>query len=763
MKKTGMFIVAALLLVQFATAAEWIAGAYRPPAEDDYNGFFADAPASVLCRRFSVPADAKGVGLKLAVAGLCDIYVNGVRITATPLSAWTDYDVRILEDSYDLTPHVKAGRENEIRFEIGNGWYNPLPWKMWGNLNLRKHLAVGTPCVKGAIEIKRDNGSVDVLPTGSDWLAADGSMVFNSIYRGEKRDFRRDVSRWCSASIVDGPKGTVLPRGDFPHIAIVERLKPQSVTRQVDGRTLVDFGVNIAGTIRLVIRNAVDGRHIVCRYGESLWSDGTLNPMSAVCGNMKNPSIAPHGIAEQVDECVCRAAEELVFEPRFTFHAFRYVEIAGLEGDLAPADVEAYAWSADIRQRGSFVCSNERMNKLHEICLRTFRNNLQSVQSDCPGREKFAYGGDIAATAESLCLNYDMSAFYRKTVRDFLDAASPDGWFTECAPFNGIHGGAPAGSSNRAGPIGWTVAVPILLDTLVRHYGDMEIVREAYPSLKRYVELLQGVWPSGLADNCLGDWLAITPPLKTISGTAHYRQFVSLTAGLARRIGEKSDAARFDSLAAKIAESFRAKHVTALGVYWPGCISAQAFGLYHSGLLAPEQKRSAYRTLKEELAAMGYFNTSGLFGTQYLLEVLSANGDMDIAGKVVLNDRSPGWMRMIDLGATTLWENWYGTSGAHSLDHPMFGSVEQWFYRHVLGIQVEESAVGCDKVRIDPKPCSGIDWAKGWLDTPHGRISVSWKLVDSKPMIEYSLPKGVSVTENATLGKSGVTPFGKTR
>ena len=743
MKKTGMFIGAALLLVQFATAAEWIAGAYRPPAEDDYNGFFADAPASVLSRRFSVPADAKGVGLKLAVAGLCDIYVNGVRITATPLSAWTDYSVRILEDSYDLTPYVRMGLENEIRLELGNGWYNPLPWKMWGNLNLRKHLAVGTPCVKGAIEIRRNNGSVDVLPTGSDWLAADGSMVFNSIYRGEKRDFRRNVTRWNAARVVDGPKGTIQPRGDFPHIAIVERLKPRSVTRQGDGRTLVDFGVNIAGTIRLVIRNAVDGRHIVCRYGESLWSDGTLNPMSAVCGNMKNPSIAPHGIAEQVDECVCRAAEELVFEPRFTFHAFRYVEIAGLEGDLAPADVEAYAWSADIRQRGSFVCSNERLNRLHEICLRTFRNNLQSVQSDCPGREKFAYGGDIAATAESLCLNYDMSAFYRKTVRDFLDAAKPDGWFTECAPFNGIHGCSPTGASDRAGPIGWAVAVPILLDALVRYDGDTSIVREAFPALKRYLAHLERVWPDGLADRCLGDWLAIVQVQQPISATAHYYQFASLSAKLARRIGATGDADRFDAQAAKIAKSFRKKFVCSDGVYWAGCPGAQAFGLYHEGLLEPMQFKAALRTLKEELVAIGYANTCGLFGTQYQLEVLSSNGAMDFAGRMVLNDRAAGWMGMLNRGATTLWENWYGTSGSNSLNHPMFGSVEQWFYRHLLGIQVCKDAVGCDKVRIDPKPCSGVTWAKGQLDTPKGRISVSWHLDDNGKMIKtISLPYG---------------------
>ena len=745
MKKIGMFIGATLLFVQFATADVWIAGAYQPPAEDDYNGFFSDAPASVLSRRFSVTDDTKGVGLKLAVAGLCDIYVNGVRITATPLSAWTDYAARILEDSYDLMPYVKAGRENEIRLEIGNGWYNPLPWKMWGNLNLRKHLAVGTPCVKGAIEIKRKDGTVDVLPTCSDWLAADGSMVFNSIYRGEKRDFRHNVTRWNAARVVDGPKGTIQPRGDFPHIAIVERLKPQSVKWQGDGRTLVDFGVNIAGTIRLVLRNTADGQRVVCRYGESLWSDGTLNPMSAVCGNMKDPSIAPHGIAEQRDECVCRAAAEYVFEPRFTFHSFRYAEISGLRNELSCDDVEACVWSSDVKTRGAFVCSNDKLNKLHEVCLRTFRNNLHSVQSDCPGREKFGYGADIAVTAESYFLNYDMAAFYRKTVRDFLDAAQPDGWFTECAPFNGIHGGAPTGASDRAGPIGWAVAVPVLLDALVRYDGDLSVVKEAFPALKRYIAHLERVWPDGLADRCLGDWLAIVQMQPQISATAHYYQFAALSAKLARRIGATDDADAFDVLAAKIAKTFRKKFVRADGVYWTGCPGAQAYGLYHKGLLEPVQFKTVLRTIKEELLAIGCANTCGLFGTQYQLEALSSNGAMDIAGRMVLNDKAAGWMNMLNRGATTLWENWYGTSGSNSLNHPMFGSVEQWFYRHLLGIQVCSDAVGCDKVRIDPKPCPGVDWAKGYLDTPKGRISVSWHIDGNGRMVKAaSIPEGCS-------------------
>ena len=745
MKKYIISALVAFPVLRLTFAAEWIAGSYHPPAEEDFNAFFADAPAPVLSRQFTVPVDVRRVELKLAVAGLCDVYVNGRRLSATPLSAWTDYGSRILEDTYDLTAYVLRGAANEVRLEIGNGWYNPLPWKMWGNLNLRDHLAVGTPCVKGRLEIEQGDGVRKSIPTDDSWLAADGSMVFNNIYMGEKRDFRRKALAWSGARVVDGPKGVVVPRGDFPRVIIVERLKPQSVKRQGDGRILVDFGVNIAGTIRLVLRNTADGQHVACRYGESLWSDGTLNPMSAVCGNIKDPSLSPHGIAEQRDECLCRASVESVFEPRFTFHAFRYVEIDGLKEMLSSDDIEACTWSADIKARGSFRCSNARLNRLHEICLRTFRNNLQSVQSDCPGREKFSYGGDIAATAESLFLNYDMAAFYRKTVRDFLDAARPDGWFTECAPFNGIHGGSPKGASVRAGPIGWAVAVPILLDALVRHDGDMEIVREAYPALRRYLELLEGVWPDGLADKCLGDWLAIIKPLDPISGSAHYHQFAALTAKLARRLGETRDAEKFDALAAKTAERFRGKYVNSHGVYWPGCVSAQAYGLYHRGLLTPVQRTAAYRTLKEELLATGCANTAGLFGTQYLLEVLSEGGDMALAGRVVLNDRAPGWMRMLELGATTLWESWHGTSGSLSLDHPMLGSVEQWFYRHVLGIQISSDAVGCDKVRIVPKPCSGIDWAEGWLDTSFGRISVSWQCVNGKTALKYSVPDGIKV------------------
>lgn len=748
MRKTGISALLALSAFRLVLAAEWIAGAYSPPAEDDYDGFFADAPATVLGRRFPVPSDAKGVALKLAVAGMCDVHVNGVRITPVPLSAWTDYAVRILEDSYDLTPYVQKGGENEIRLEIGNGWYNPLPWKMWGNLNLRKHLAVGVPCVRGSVEIVRSDGAVDVLPTDSNWMAAEGSMVFNSIYRGEKRDFRRDVSRWSAARIVEGPKGEVLPRGDFPHIAIVERLKPKSVVRQGDGRLLVDFGVNIAGNIRLVLRDTVEGQHVICRYGESLWGDGTLNPMSAVCGNIKDSSLSPHGIAEQRDECVCRAAAKAVFEPRFAFHAFRYAEISGLPYEVPCDDVEACVWSSDVKARGAFRCSNDKLNKLHEVCLRTFRNNLHSVQSDCPGREKFGYGADIAVTAESYFLNYDMASFYRKTVRDFLDAAKPDGWFTECAPFNGIHGGAPSGASERAGPIGWAVAVPVLLDAIVRYDGDMSIVKESFPALKRYVANLERAWPEGVADRCLGDWQAIVPVQPHISATAHYYQFVALSAKLARRIDATAEADALDSLASKVAQAFRKSFVRDYGVYWAGCPGAQAYGLYHEGLLNPAQSKASLRTLKEELLAIGYANTCGLFGTQYLLEVLGSNGAMDLAGKIVLNGRSAGWMSMLERGATTLWENWYGTSGSHSLDHPMFGSVEQWFYRHLLGIQVCGDAVGCDKVRVDPKPCPGVSWAEGYLDTPKGRISVSWHLDgDGRLVKSVDIPEGCVVAD----------------
>jgi len=533
------------------------------------------------------------------------------------------------------------------------------------------------------------------------------------------------------------------------------------VTAVSNGVWLVDMGVNRTGTLRARLRGVPKGAKVSLRQGEWVWPDGTVNVMTAVAGQIKNPKKGPlFAVAEQRDSVISDGSPDFVFEPRFTFHVFRYVQVEGPVSALKPEDFEMCAWSADVKERSSFVCSNEKLNRLHEACRRTFRSNLQGVQSDCPGREKFGYGGDIACTLDAFWSNYDMTAFYRKTLQDFLDEAGDDGLFTETAPFVGIAsnsaypvakqqaGTLVAGKGTRAAPIGWAVGVPVIVDSLVRYAGDVDSVRRAYPALVRYIEIIRKRYPDNDLPACLGDWIAVEPEKadSRLTGLAHWHQFVALTAKFARLLGKADDAARFDMLAAEIAAKFRSCYVQADGVIGSGRQGEQLFALYH-GLVSGDVAARAYDVLKADIRKRGDSHTTGMFATKYLFEYLPLHGDADLAARVATHEGFPGWFAMLDAGATTLWEHWSEEQciDVHSNCHPMFGSVDEWMIRHVLGISVCADAIGCDKVRIAPQPLPGITSASGWFDTPKGRISVSWKVTDGRLEVQKDVPDGVTV------------------
>ena len=744
-------------------AAEWIAGAYVPPAETDTAAFFAPARNDVVECAFRTRdvAVARAVW-HVAAPGMRDLFVNGERVSPTALPPFTPYRKRVLEESFDVTAHVRKG-ENTLRVELGNGWYNPLPLKMWYVYNLRDHLAVGTPCVKATLEIAYTDGRRETVATDGSWRARQGRIVHNSIYLGVVEDRRLAMDAGGQARVVKGPPGKVVAAGAFPKTVVYGRWTAQRVTQLSNDVWLVDMGVNAAGTLRARLRGVPRGGKVRLRQGERVWPDGTVNVMTAVAGQIKDPKRGPlFAIAEQRDSVIGDGSPEFTFEPRFTFHVFRYVQVEGPCAAPRPEDFEMCAWSADVKERAHFTCSNEKLNRLHEVCRRTFRANLQSVQSDCPGREKFGYGGDIACTADAFWLNYDMAEFYRKTLRDFLDEAEDDGLFTETAPFVGIASKSvyPAArqtpnamiaqGGTRAGSIGWAVCVPILVDSLVRYDGDLDSARLAYPALVRYIDLVAKRYPSNDLPECLGDHVAVAGEKHywKLTSLAHWHQFVTLTAKIARLLGKTDDAARLRELAGRIAAKFRADYVHDGGKVGSGLQGEQLFALYH-GLLAPKDVPAAYALLKKDLHAQGDALTTGIFGTKYLLEYLPLHGDAALAARVAMHEGFPGWFNMLDCGATTLWQQWSAEKcqSVSSNCHPMFGSVDEWLIRHVLGISVCDDAVGCDKVRIAPQPVPGVTSASGWLDTPKGRISVSWKLVDGKIEVTSDAPEGITIRQ----------------
>ena len=737
-------------------AAEWIAGSYAPPAETRVAAFFEDAPNDVVERRFLVrDAEVAAATWRIAAPGMRDLFVNGVRVSETALPHWTPYGKRILEESFDVTASVRRGAENVLRVELGNGWYNPLPLKFWYAVNLREALAVGTPCVRGELEIAYRDGTRDAVVTDASWRAAEGRTLRNSIYLGEKTDLRRPLAFDRPARAVKGPRGRVLPAEKMPKTVVYDRWKAKRVRQVAKGVWVVDMGVNFAGTFRVRLRNVRDGQTVRFRKGERIYGDGSVNVMTAVAGQVKKPERGPlFGVAEECDTVICRAADELDFEPRFAFHVFRYIQVEGLGAAPRAEDFEALAWSADVEDRSFFTCSNEKLNRLHEVCRRTFRSNLQSVQSDCPGREKFGYGGDIACTADAFWCNYDMQAFYRKVVRDFVDEAADDGILTETAPYVGLasNGVFPRDAKTGRGgaSMGWAVGLPVLLDGLVRYAGDVDIVREAYPTLVRYIGLVRARYPQNDIPECLGDWIPVHEEEKAnvrLTALLHWRQFVRLTAKFARLLDRSDEAADLERLAEEIAAKCR-RDFARKGVVAQGSQGDQLFALYH-GVLDEDDVPLARRRLTDDIRRRSDSLTTGIFATRYLLEYLSASGEADLVGKVVTHEGFPGWLHMLDCGATTLWEHWSEEQcrDVHSNCHPMFGSVDEWLIRHVLGIAVCEDAVGCNRVHIAPKAVAGVTSASGWFETPHGRITVSWNLVNGKVVVDSRVPAGVTVVK----------------
>ncbi len=729
------------------SGSAWIGDGKPVPARDE--DFYGDDPAPQFRRAFVVERGLKSAQLRIVGLGLCEAQVNGRPLADNAFAPlWTPYANRVLFDTHDVTDLLRRGT-NVLAVTLGNGWYNPLPLRMWGRRNLRDALATGRPCLRAKLELRYADGAVRTVATDASWKVTEGPVLRNNLYLGEIYDARRetpgwptagfDDSAWRTASPVAGPAGELLPR-NAPPIAVREAWRAASVAGPKPGVWVVDLGLNFAGIARFRLGRGPAGRAVTFRYGELLNPDGTVNGLTAVCGQIKAEGRGGPGapaVAEQRDAYVRRGGGDERYAPRFAWHGFRYVQIEGLEHAPRPSDVEAVALASALPDAVAFECSDTRLNELHRVCRRTFLSNVFGVQSDCPAREKFGYGGDIAATAEAFLLNFDMRGFYAKTLQDFADEAAGDGWFTETAPFVGI---ADRGFGGRSGPIGWTVAVPILMRELHRYGGDRGVVARHYDACARYVAQVRAKCPDLVVPHCIGDHEALEKAPGPLTATAHFHQWARLMAEMAAILGKAEDAGAYARLADDIAAAFRARFVTA-GRVGQGRQGEQAFGLYHR--LVPDADRpAALEILRKDIEAKGGALSTGIFGTKYLLEVLSTEGLGDLAGALVARREFPGWGHMLDGGATTLWETWKASDNVFSQNHPMFGSVDEWLIKHVLGIAPADDAVGFDRIVIRPQPVAGVTWARGRYDSPRGPVAVDWRVSKGRMRLSVSIPPG---------------------
>lgn len=708
--------------------AKWIGDGKSIPADE--KDFYKEDPMPVFQNVFQANKKIATARLYITGLGYYEAYLNGKKVGDHVLDpGWTKYDKQIDYSVYDVTSLVKQGK-NVAGIMLGNGWYGALPMRMWGRFNLRDALTVGRPCVKAQIRVSYTDGSTETIITDQNWKMADGPVVRNSVYRGEEYDARAIPKGWLSAATnnwqqakeVAAATGKLKAQLQAP-IRVTKILKPVAVNETAPGVFVFDMGQNFAGVARIKVKGKA-GTTIVLRYGEDKLKDGGVNVMTSVTGQIKNNNGGPGApkVAWQEDRYILSGNGIETWQPRFTFHGFRYVEVTGWPGKPTLNDIEGLRMNTDVETVGSFSSSNTMLNKVNEITDWTFLSNIFSVQSDCPAREKFGYGGDIVATAEAYLYRYNMANFYRKAIQDFENDQRPRGGITETAPYVGIADRSPG---DQSGPIGWQLAFPLLIQHLYDFYGEKRVIAEHYDAVVKQVNFLRETAKDNLHYQDISDHEALDTKPEAFSASVFYMHHVQLLARFAAVLDKKEDAQTYENLANQIKGSITAQYmVPGSGRFDNATQSAQIFALYYQ--LAPQKEKPLVldQLLKEFERHKGHVST-GIFATKMLFDVLRQMDQNDAAYKVANQKGFPGWAHMVDNGATTLWETWAYSDNVYSQNHPMFGSISEWFYRSLLGINA--AAPGFEKIIINPQPAGDLTSASGSYNSIRGKIESSWK------------------------------------
>jgi len=732
--------------------ATWVTDSKAPVSDDSL--LFQDNPAPLFRKELQIGTDIRRAVLYISGIGYYKASLNGDQIGNHFLDpGWTDYRKTIPYNTYDVTKMLKKGR-NCLGVELGNGWYNPLPLRMWGSLSMRKFLSTGTPRLIARLEIEYTDGRRQVEVSDGSWKVMDGPLRRNNNYIGSTYDDNYAIPGWDVAGFDDkawrkvseaSSPGGVLVSQEHPPIRWTGPLmRPAEVRPLVPGKYLVDMGRNFGGIVRLVATGK-KGTRIRLRYGELLNPDGSLNVMTSVAGQIKRGGMGGPGappVAWQEDNLIL-SDRKVVFEPAFTFHGFRYVEIEGYPGTLTKDMIIGIPLSSQVRSVGSFHCDDSLFSQIQQVSTNTFLSNLFSVQSDCPHREKLGYGGDIVATSEAFMANFDMHDFYAKTVRDFADEAQPDGALPETAPYVGI---SDEGLTHTAGPIGWGTVLPMLLEQLYRYYGDSDLIVKYYPVARAWVDFLHAHADGFIINKGIGDHESLDPKQVEVTSTAFLYYNTRTVGRLARLLGKQEEADHYEKLAEQVKAAFVKKfYDPATGAVGIHTEATQAFALYFHLLPASEEKK-ALKVLLDQIKEKKEHISTGIFGTKYLLEVLSENGLSDLACRVAGQKDFPGWGYMLEKGATTLWEHWDYSDNVYSHNHPMFGSISGWFYKYIAGIRPAEDAVGYNKIILQPSGFERVSNVLAEYFSPQGIIRSSWKKEGDLLYYEAWIPLNTSAT-----------------
>ncbi len=718
---------------------------------------------SLVRRSFAIRDGLVRARLYATAHGLYEAEINGQRVGDDVLSpGWTVYRERLRYYTYDVTALLVPG-QNAVGAWLGDGWYRGrLGWR--GGF---RNLSGDDLSFLGQLELVYADGSTDVIATDTTWRASRSPILTSGLYDGETHDAREEQVGWSTPGFDDSgwdrvqvrrrdPATLVAPTA--PPVRVVEDVAPVEVLTSPSGRRILDFGQNLVGVVRLSATGAA-GDTVTFRTAEVL-QDGELytRPLRDALSTDRYV-FAGRPDAEQ-------------WQPRFTFHGFRYVEVDGWPGDL-DADVDAGALMArvlhtDLERTGWFTSSDPLLDQLHRNIVWGMRGNFVDVPTDCPQRdERLGWTGDIQVFAPTASFLFDCSGMLTGWLRDLAAEQLPDGtvpWFVPVIPADSMW------TPQRAGAA-WGDAATIVPWTLYERFGDTGVVRDQYASARAWVDLVADLaGPTRLweSDYQLGDWLdPAAPPQDPADGrtdrhlvsTAYFARSSRLVAQMAGLLGYTRDAAAYTTLADEVTAAFRTAYVLADGRMTSDAQTAYAlalrFDLLPDDLRDPAAERLA-ALVREEGNRIG----TGFVGTPLVTDALSANGRLDTAYDLVLERGCPSWLYQVDMGATTVWERWdsmlpdgsVNPGSMTSFNHYALGAVADWMHRVVAGLAPEDA--GYRRIRFAPRPGGELTSASARHLTPFGVAAISWSLDREELTVEVEVPVGAT----AVLDLPGTAP-----
>ncbi len=694
-----------------------------------------DPGQSVLMRKaYQLKGTVKKGRVYVTGLGAYVFYVNGEKAGDDLLTpGWTDYPKRVQYQVYDISSFLNEG-ENVFGAMMGNLWWSGgLGWAG------EQKYSDGPMKLLARIEIEYTDGSKDEIITGPDWKWHASPVLSNSLYHGVQYDARLESPGWNKPGFDDGKwepvrtenyDGVLLVSQQASPIRVTRELKPVSIKRTPVNTWVFDFGQNMVGWVKLKVKGKA-GDKVTMKFAELLHKDGTVAQE-----NLRT--------AKATDVYILKGGAIEVWEPMFTYHGFRYVEIAGFPGTPDKESLTGMVFHSDNPWIGSFACSDDLVNQIYKNITWSQRGNLMSVPTDCPQRdERLGWMGDAQIFSPTACYNMDMTRFFEKWMHDITDSQDPSGYIYDVNPAIVVSGPAKPG---------WGDAVAIIPWTTYKFNGDPRILEENYNGVKAWVEYMRRharnnlyIWAN--QDSTwfgYGDWIApVKSPAKPIS-VSYYYYSTKILSQMAEVLGYDKDAKEYGRLAEVIAKAYQKAYFDEQTQNYEGGTQTANLLPLAFGITPEDLRETVARNVANDVIAKGIHPSTGFLGTGYILEMLSEYGYHELAWKMVRQTTYPSWGYMVRNGATTIWELWDSNKQPpdkmNSRNHFALGCIGDWFFAYLAGISPDVNYPGYKRSIIAPRPAEGLNWAKATVETHYGRLSSSWKYEGGVFTLDVEIP-----------------------